>query len=227
MLISRHAGVYAVTAATASAVVAPLLALAYHRTSEGASELEAGTVAAWSDPGRELAGGLLTWASPDRVYSTYLQLFALLFGAVLVGALAVHARRPAPRGLERWGWRIALTGYWMTTLGLVGASFIVIFDPNGAALDIVFLPLLLPGMLIGTIGSSVLGIALLRSGYAPRLTAWLLALAFPLMIAASLLLGHNSFGLVPLLIAWALATRPSADRRALVPQYAARPGGGS
>ena len=205
MLTSRHAGAYAVAAAAASVVVAPLLSLSYHATAEGAAELQAASVAAWSEPGRDLAGGLLTFATPDRVYATYLQLFALLFPAVLVCAHAVRARRPEPRGLERWGWRIALTGYWMLAAGLAGAFFIVVFSPNGPALDVVFMPLILPGLLASTVGSSLLGIALLRARYAPRATAWLLAPSFPVLLAASTVLGHNSLGLVPLLAAWGVS----------------------
>ena len=67
--------------------------------------------------------------------------------------------------------------------------------------------LMVPGMLISVVGSTVLGIALLRAGYAPKLTAWLLALAIPLMLLASDCLGHNSLGLVPLFVAWAAAGR--------------------
>ena len=92
----RLAGLYAVFAAAAVALLSPLLALSYFATAEGAEELEVGTVSGWADPARDLAGGLLTWASPDRVYSTYVQLFALLFPAVFLCARAVHARRSAP-----------------------------------------------------------------------------------------------------------------------------------
>ena len=65
--------------------------------------------------------------------------------------------------------------------------------------------LMVPGMLISIVGSTVLGIALLHAGYAPKLTAWLLALAIPLMFLASDGLGHNSLGMVPLFVAWAAA----------------------
>ena len=53
----------------------------------------------------------------------------------------------------------------------------------------------------------MLGIALLRDRYAPRLTAWLLALAFPLMLVGSDVLGHNSLGMIPLFLAWAATGR--------------------
>jgi hypothetical protein len=209
MSATRLTGLYAMFAAAASLLVAPLLALSYFATDDGAEDLEVGTVSAWADPARDLAGGLLTWASPDRVYATYLQVLALLFPAMFLCALAVRARRPAPgRRLERWGWRIALTGYGLATVGIL-AAFVVLFggDPTNDALETVFLALMVPGMLISVIGSTVLGIALLREGFMPKLTAWLLALSLPLQFVGSDVLGHNSLGMVPLLIAWGAVGR--------------------
>lgn len=80
-------------------------------------------------------------------------------------------------------------------------------DTSTALLDPVFLTTMLPGLLIALIGSTMLGIALLRSDYRPRTTAWLLAASFPLWIVGSVGLGHNSLGILPLFIAWAAAWR--------------------
>jgi hypothetical protein len=221
---TRLTGLYAMFAAAASLLFAPLLALSYFATEDGAEDLEIGTVSAWADPARDLAGGVLTWASPDRVYSTYLQLLALLFPAVFLCAHAVRARRPGPSGgLERWGWRIALAGYGLAAVGILAAA-VVLFggDPTSDALETVFLALMVPGMLITVIGSTVLGIALLRNGFMPRLTAWLLALAFPLLIVGSSVLGHNSLGMVPIFIAWGAAGwHLWRSERASVPSVAA------
>jgi hypothetical protein len=49
----------------------------------------------------------------------------------------------------------------------------------------------------------VLGVGLLRSAYEPRVTAWILALVFPLWVVGDFVIGHNSLGLVPLFVAWA------------------------
>jgi hypothetical protein len=203
----RFAGLYAMVAGAASLVFAPLLALSYFATDDGASELQKSTVSAWADPARDLAGGLLTWASPDRVYATYVQVFAVLFGGLLLCATVVRAQTQPDTRLERWGWRLALTGYRLAAAGLLAAFVALIPASGGAALDVAYLVLLFPGMLLSTVGSTVLGIALLRAGYRPRPTAWLLALALPLALLGSDLLGHNSLGLVPLLLAWALAGR--------------------
>jgi hypothetical protein len=204
MLNPRFAGLYAMAAGAASLVFAPLLALSYFATDDGASELETSTVSAWAEPARDLAGGLLTWASPERVYATYVQVFAVLFGGLLLCATTVEREARPGRGLERWGWRLALTGYRVLAVALVVAFVVLIPESDGGGLNVVYLALLVPGMLLSVVGSSVLGIALVRAGYRPRATAWLLALALPLMLTGSDLLGHNSLGLLPLFVAWAM-----------------------
>jgi hypothetical protein len=193
----RLAGLYSVVAATASLLLAPLLALSYFATEDGASQLTTGTVSAWAEPARDLAGGLLTFASPDHVYTWYGRAFVLVMPALALVTWLARARRPDPPNLvERWGWRIALMGYALGTVG-TGVAF---WTP---LLDTAFLFLMLPGMLLMFVGSTVLGIGLIRTAYRPRSTSWLLALSIPLMIVASDVLGHNSLGLVPLLVAWA------------------------
>lgn len=210
---TRFAGLCAVIAAGVAVLLAPLLALSYFATAEGARELEAGTVSAWADPARDLVGGLLTWAAPERVYASYVQVFALLFPAVFLCARAVRARRPAAAGrLERWGWRIALLGYGVLGLGLIAASAALV-DSSAAVegsaaygrLDAAFIALMLPGMALSVIGSTLLGIALLLSRYEPRLTSWLLALELPAVPLLSIILGHNGLALLPLFVAWAVA----------------------
>jgi len=86
--------------------------------------------------------------------------------------------------------------------GVLGALILIKASPNGPVLNVPFLFLIIPGILLGTIGSTLLGIAFIRSRYRPRLTPWLLAFAFPLWIVGSVVLGHNSVGLAPLLVAW-------------------------
>jgi hypothetical protein len=204
---TRLAGLYAAIAAAASVLLSPLLALSYFGIPDGAGQLRSGTVRAWAAPARDLLGGLLTWAPPERVYATYVQAFALIFPAVFLCARAVRARRPAAGRNERWGWRIALAGYGWAALGLLAVLPLLISAPGGDALavNLVFLTLLLPGMFISAIGSTVLGIALLRSHYTPKLTPWLLTLAFPSMLIIPTVLGHNSLGLVPLILAWGIS----------------------
>ena len=205
----RFASLYALFAAAASLVLAPLLALAYFATPEGAGELESTTVSAWAEPARDAAAGLLTFASPDRVYATYLQVLALLFPAIAVWAWLARSRRPQQvTRPERGGWRLSLTGYILLVSGLLALAVVLVAaSPTSTAANGFFFALVVPGTLLSTIGSTTLGVALLRAGYRPRLTAWLLALALPFWLAGSIVLGHNSIGLVPLLVAWAATGR--------------------
>ena len=201
---TRFVGLYSTVAAAVALLVAPLLGLAYFAIPAGAEE-DTGTVAVWADPARELAGGLLTFASADRVYSTYTQAFALVVPALLLCAwLTYRPRRDTSGRLERWGWRLVLPAYAALASGLAIVSLLLIAaSPSSPILDIAYMPLVLPGIVFGTIGSTVLGLGLLRAGYEPRATAWLLALVFPLWVVGDFVIGHNSLGLVPLFVAWA------------------------
>ena len=201
---TRLAGFFSVVAAAAAVGVSPLLALSYFATDEGAAELEKGTVSTWADPARDVAGGLLTWASPERVYGTYWLLFWVLFAAVFVCARAVHARRPTGGALERWGWRTALFGYALGAVGGIAACVILVSGSTAdAAIDVAFVALMLPATAIDVIGSTILGIALVRRRYEPRVTAWLLALVFPSMLVLPTFLGNLSLGLLIVFVAWA------------------------
>ena len=201
---SRLVGFYAMVAAVAAVIVAPLFALSYFATGDGSKELEVSTVAAWAEPARDIAGGLLTFASADTVYETYTQVFAVLFPAVIASALALRARRPAPvRGAERWGWRLALPGYVLFGAGLAVLAVVFIWaTPVDEVTNVVFLGAIVPGLLVAIIGSTVLGIGLIRAQQRPRFAAWLLALAIPTWLVGMMVLGHNSLGVAPLFVAW-------------------------
>ena len=205
----RLTGAYAALSALAVLIISPLLSLAYFATPDGAYELESSTVTMWATPATNLAGGLLTFGSHERVYGTYLQAFALIFPSILLCAWVARSRRPEFTSRpERWSWRAAIAGYAIMSAGLAiafcleAASWVVGTDPHNGPLNVVFLGLLIPGILLSTLGSSVLGVTLIRSRYSPRATAWILTLSFPGWILGSFVFGHNSLGLIPLFIAW-------------------------
>ena len=188
-------GLYAVIAAIGSFVIAPLLALSYFHIPDGASSLDQSSVSGWADPAYRHLHSLLTFASPDHVYSTYTEAIALLFPAVVLCAWITRSHREAPmRGTERWGWRIALVGYCLAGVGVLTVGALEIgANPNGSAVNIGFLALMIPGMLLSLIGSTVLGIGLIRGGFRPRVTGWLLALSIPFMVVGSAYSGTTAW----------------------------------
>ena len=160
-------------------VAGQLHALARHNTPEGRGDLEFGLTRLWSDPARSTLGPVLNWASPDAVYLTYGKVwFPLVLAFTLLAFVVFRGRQPA--GLEKWAWRIALLGYVWIAVGVFceywtqGTTYNWFFE-------IGFL-IAVPGLLLTMLASTVLGVALLRADFRPRLAAWLLALEIPLAI---------------------------------------------
>ena len=218
-----HLGTYAVVAAGVAAVTSPLLALAWFATGDGAETAAAGTVSAWAEPATSALGPLLTFAEPDAVYATYTLVMAIALPAIPLAALAARSQRASTgTGPERWGWRMALTGYAVLAASLAVAALLVIVSADTLA-NVTFLAGMVPGMLLSLIGSTVLGLALLASRFRPRPAAWLLALAVPLWLVGGFVLGHNSLGLLPLFVAWALVARPWRRKLSAAAPQAAGP----
>lgn len=163
----------------------------------------------WADPVRSLLKPLLTFADADHVYVIYGMLWGPLFLVALACAVVVRRRRSEAGmgGGERWAWRVYLTGFTLFTIGGFGAYYGAWVNPaliNGA-----FAALVIPGVLITLIGGTGLGIVLLRSGFRPRVTAVILALIFPIVIAVQVLMSLGS-AFIPMLIAWGFAGRAIA-----------------
>ncbi len=196
-------------AATAGGILGilyfPLHALAYFATEDGA---ESQGAIKWADSGRDLLEPLLDWSSADTVYKTYGKVYSIVVLGLVLGFLALWARRAGQaQGVERWGFRIALVGYPLFLLGAV----VEYWTPY---LDFGFLAFSAPGFLLTLIGSTLLGIGLLRRAAAPRFGAWLLALAVPLALVLTGLSGHLSGGLVGLDLAWIVLGRSLWSSRA-------------
>jgi hypothetical protein len=115
----RQIRLYVVIAAIAAVVVSPLLALAYFATDDGAGQLEETVFTGWVEPARDAAAGLLTFASANTVYATYTFVIALLFPAIVLSARATRDQRPDGTRVELWGWRISLTGYGLSAIGVL------------------------------------------------------------------------------------------------------------
>lgn len=191
----REIGRAAFTAAVAGTALAPIHALARYATADGKEDLESGVVRAWAEPAAERLRPLLDWAGPDTVYTTYGKLWAPILAAALLCAFAVRRRR-TPSGGEKWGWRLALTGLVGMAVGVTGTYWTPLMDE--------FFVMTLPFALIAMIGSTVLGVNLLRRGFRPRTTPVLLTLWFPLFIVLSSVVALGAATL-PVLWAWGVA----------------------
>ena len=177
-------------------VVGQFHAMARHQTEDGKSDLDSDVVRAWSDPARDLFSPALHWASPDTVYLTYGKVWLPVFVAFTLCAFVVRRRR-SPVGVEKRAWRVVLVAYVAACVS-VGLEYWTQWGAmNDDLLDVVFLASL-PFILLTMLGSSFLGIVLLRRGFG--LPAVLLAATFPLMFVISAV---TSLGSIVLPIAFA------------------------
>jgi hypothetical protein len=214
----RAAGLAAAVMALASVVMAPLNALARMRTESGRSDFENELAHWWAAPAMDLAEPLLDFGSPQTVYLAYGRFYVVAMAAVLACAVAVHSRRPSQlRRPERWGWRITLPAYAVMTACFAGYW---ISAPD-AVLDVMYL-ILMFAMLCSMIGHVLLGIGLIRNGFRPRLTGWVIVTE-PLTAIALVSMSTQALGMWPMMLAWGVAgwSLWRSGARTVVPQAAA------
>jgi hypothetical protein len=195
-------------------------AMARHQTKDGRGDLHQWTTRVWSDPGRRLFAPLLDWASPDVVYVTWGKIWLPVFLAFTLCAFVVHRRR-RPVGFERWAWRVALTGYAGATVAVAAEYWTQWTSVDQGLVDAVFV-VTAPFVLITMIGSTLLGIALLRRGVRPRPAAWLLALSIPELVVISMFTSLGNVAL-PTAFAFGLLGRRIAAAEAQPSEVVAAP----
>jgi hypothetical protein len=205
----RRIGRLAWVMAWVGLVVGQFHAMARHNTADGKSDLDSWTTRVWSDPARKLFAPLLDWASPDAVYLTYGKIWFPVFAAFTACAFVLYQRR-RPRGFEKLAWRFALLAYtWACVAVLV--TYWTQWTHTTSLLDLAFLFLDIPGVLLTMIGSTMLGITMLVRGFRPRTTGWLLALAVPLSIGIGMFTSMGS-GALPEMFAFGIAGLQLARR---------------
>ena len=211
----RRIGMAAWVMAWVGLVVGQFHAMARHNTVDGSSDLDAWTTRVWSDPAREFFAPLLEWANPDAVYLTYGKIWFPVFLAYTLCAFVLYQRRQ-PRGFERFAWLFAITAYaWGCVAVLV--SYWTQWTHTTALLDIAFVVLDIPAVLLGWLGSTMLGITLIVRGYRPRATGWLIALTIPLAFVIGMFTSLGSaalpemfaFGIAGLVLARELRSEPA------------------
>jgi hypothetical protein len=192
----RRIGRFAWIMAWVGLVLGQLHALARHRTEDGKADLDLPLTAFWAEPAGRALRPLLDWSSADQVYLTYGKLWLPVFVAFTLCAFVV-ARRRQPVGVEKWAWRIVLVAYPLTCVSVVAEYWTQWGTINDGLLDVMFL-VTLPVLPLVLLGSSFLGVVLLRRGL--KLPAWLLALTVPLMFVIPMV---TSLGNIFLPIAFA------------------------
>ena len=206
----RRVGRLAWVMAWVGLVVGQLHALSRFATPDGMEDLEVPSVDAWARPASELLSPLLTWASPEVVYVTYGKVWFPVFVALTLCAYVV-CRRRQPVGVERWVWRVALTGYVIACV----ATFLDYWTQwtgsyNGDGIEAMIFSfawlVTLPGLLLTLLGSTALGIALLVKRFRPALPAVLLAATIPLAVAVLQVTSMGSAAL-PVMFAFAILGR--------------------
>ena len=171
---------------------------------------------AWSDPARDLLSPLLGWASPDTVYLSYGKLWLPVFLAFTACAFVVRRRRQ-PTGAEKWAWRVTLTAYVGASVS-VGAEYWTQWTPvDDSLVDPIFLASI-PFVLMTMLGSTFLGIVLLRRG-GVGLPAVLLTLAFPGLVLIPIVTSMGSV-VLPIAFAFGLLGRRIATVEAREPEPA-------
>jgi len=183
-------------------VVGQFHAMARHNTVDGKEDLQMWTTRVWSDPAREFFQPLLDWSNPDVVYLTYGKIWFPVFAAFTACAYVLYRQR-RPVGFEKFAWRFALVAYtWASVAVLV--TYWTQWTHTTDLLDLAFLFLDIPGVLLCWIGSTMLGITLIRRGFVPRVSAWLLALAIPISFVLELFTSMGS-GALPEMFAFGIA----------------------
>lgn len=208
----RRIGRFAWVMAWVGLVMGQLHALARHQTADGRGDLDSGLVRGWSDPAREALAPLLDWASPDTVYLTYGKVWLPVFVGFTLCAFVVYRRRE-PVGFEKWAWRVVLAAYTLACVSVAAEYWTQWGAQNDDLLDVVFLTSM-PVILVTMLGSSVLGVVLVRRRLG--LPAVLLALTFPLVFVISAVTSLGNV-VLPIAFAFGILGRRIARAEAIVP----------
>ena len=195
---AKNIGRFAWCTAWFGLVIGQLHALARHQTVDGRSDLDLPLTRVWAEPAADFLSPLLSWADPDLVYVTYGKLWLPVFIAFFLCSLVTYRLRQ-PTGFERVIWRVMVVAYGSAVIDVFLEYWTQWTGETTAFLDIVFL-VGIPFILVTMLGSTILGITLLRNGFRPRASAWLLTLTLPGLFVISM---FTSLGNVVLPIAFA------------------------
>jgi hypothetical protein len=190
---ARRISVAAWVMAAFGTVAGELHALA--RINSHPEDLEYPLTRAWAEPAMDALRPLLDWSDPRFVYWTYGKIWLPVCLAFTAAAYLVYRTR-SPRGAERTFWRIQLGAYGLLTLSVTGDYFTPWTEQ--------FFVVGLVALLVIGLGGPLLGIILLRRGFRPRSTCWLLVGFLPFFFAITQITSMGN-ALLPLMWGWAFA----------------------
>jgi hypothetical protein len=157
---------------------------------------------AWGEPATRALRPLLDWSDAQTVYLAYGKIWIPVTAAFTGAAYLVYARR-RPTGAERLLWRVALVGYVLMTLSVMG-------DYLTPWMDQMFV-LTIGAMLLIGFGGIPLGIVMIRNDFRPRVTPMLLIIFIPFLFAVTTVTSLGS-ALLPLMWGWAIAAHRVVTR---------------
>ena len=129
---------------------------------------------------------LLTFAPPVAVYNTYGRMFDLVYLLFLPAMFGLHHLHQGVRGrIEKWGFAVVVIGLIAAFIGVAGDYWVE---------GVVFYFSEIFGLLLMPVGTTLYGVAILRSGVVPRWCGWLLVSCLPGTFVFSLLIPHIPSG---------------------------------
>jgi hypothetical protein len=204
-------------------VAGQLHALARHRTADGKGDLDLVTTRFWAEPAGRALRPLFDWGNPDVVYVTYGKIWFPVFAAFFLCALLTFRRR-RPAGFEKGVWWVVLVAYGVAVVDVFAEYWTSWTSVSYGLIDTIF-AVTLPAVAVTILGSTVLGITLLRKGFRPLLPAWLLTLELPLAILITQLTSMGNI-VLPIAFAFGILGRRSAHEEPVqsptVPSMASR-----
>jgi len=192
--MARRISLAAWVMAAFGTVAGELHALA--RINSHPGDLASGLTRAWAVPAMSAVRPLLDWGDPYFVYWTYGKIWLPICLAFTTAAYLVYRRRRLVGRVEKWAWRAQLAAYATLVVSVTGDYYTPWTDQ--------FFLVGLAALLLIAFGGPVLGITLLRNGFRPRVTAWLLIVFLPFFIAITSVTSMGN-ALMPLMWGWALA----------------------
>jgi hypothetical protein len=184
------AGVGAMIGGLVAIALTPPFAVAYFKAYPGSD-----VPPFWIEPIKPILGSLLTFGPPTVVYLTYGRVYNIVYLLLLAGVFGLHAYHQGSRSrLEKWAFYLQVAALITIFIGVVG-------DYWASSVDLFLVGWL--GLLVLSIGTTIYGIALLRSNVLPRWCAWLFVAGVPALFIFQLLIWQVPSGLTfPFAVLW-------------------------